>query len=233
MSDVTMYAQLFAGTATPDSWMQHARGVTKLIQARGPTAHIEAWDGAMLLSFRPIIVCYTPSHIFSPHRRLIALQIMNALFSGEDCFLAKEQWQTVMRHNPVMPTRTISGTIMDPENLDAGDRYFQLLALLPALLRRGYALRAANIRGEHVDPRRVIRLADAAQQVHVKFSEWHPQLLRMEPFPKEVASQDPISIFPFVFRYQRSPWLGSLHSKSYLDPSFSHLFYPLNICSCR
>ena len=37
--------------------MEHTKGIGTLIQQRGPEAHAEGWDAAMLLSFRGIIVC--------------------------------------------------------------------------------------------------------------------------------------------------------------------------------
>ena len=36
--------------------MSHARGVTWLMQQRGPDAYMEDWDKAMLFSFRSMIV---------------------------------------------------------------------------------------------------------------------------------------------------------------------------------
>lgn len=50
--------QLFAGTSSPDTWLQHAKGIGVLMEQRGPAAHAEGWDAAMLLSFRGILVCF-------------------------------------------------------------------------------------------------------------------------------------------------------------------------------
>ncbi|KAK9779624.1 hypothetical protein SCAR479_03690 [Seiridium cardinale] len=188
---ILCFYELFAGTTTPDSWMQHAKGVTRLIQLRGSAAYVEEWEHSMLLSFRPII-------------------IMNALFSGEDCFLADEPWQSVMRHKPGVPTNTIVGKIISPDGLDVGDRYFQLLARLPGILRHGYALREANARQEPIDIQKALLLAESTQQVHTGFLEWYPRLLSIEPEPTEIPSKDPASIFPHVLHYG-SPWMGALY----------------------
>ena len=53
--------QLFAGTAS-DSWLQHARGIGTLMEKRGPAAHINGWDAAMVLSFRGILVSVSSKH---------------------------------------------------------------------------------------------------------------------------------------------------------------------------
>ncbi|KAK9417995.1 hypothetical protein SUNI508_08424 [Seiridium unicorne] len=66
---VLCFYELFAGTTTPDSWMQHAKGVMKLIQLRGPAAYVEEWDHSMLLSFRPIIII-SPDRLDVDHRYL-------------------------------------------------------------------------------------------------------------------------------------------------------------------
>lgn len=48
--------QSFAGTTSPDSWMRHASGVGKLMQARGAEAHNNEWDTSMVLAFRGLMV---------------------------------------------------------------------------------------------------------------------------------------------------------------------------------
>lgn len=48
--------QLFAGTSSSDSWLQHARGIGILMEQRGAKAHKDGWDAAMLLSFRGVLV---------------------------------------------------------------------------------------------------------------------------------------------------------------------------------
>lgn len=59
-------SQLFAGTDAPDSWFRHARGIGILIEQRGPEAHAEGWDAAMLLSFRGILVTITGNNGLKP-----------------------------------------------------------------------------------------------------------------------------------------------------------------------
>ncbi|KAJ2971414.1 hypothetical protein NQ176_g7697 [Zarea fungicola] len=48
--------ELFAGTESGDSWLQHARGIGILMEQRGAKAHRDGWDAAMLLSMRGVLV---------------------------------------------------------------------------------------------------------------------------------------------------------------------------------
>lgn len=57
-----MVRQLFAGTSSPDTWLQHCKGIGSLMKHRGPAAHANGWEAAMLLYFRGILVCLTFSH---------------------------------------------------------------------------------------------------------------------------------------------------------------------------
>lgn len=49
-------SQLFAGTTNALSWMMHAEGISKLIQARGPGSIKTPFEKALLRSARPILV---------------------------------------------------------------------------------------------------------------------------------------------------------------------------------
>lgn len=135
---------------------------------------------------------------------------MNALSSGQDCFFAEEPWQSVIVHNTGTPTRTVPDTVTNSDNVEIGDHYFLLMVSLPCILRQGYALSEANVRGEPIDIPRALALAESAQQLHAKFLDWYPRLLTIAPAPKEIASEDPASNFPLVFQYD-SPWMGSLY----------------------
>lgn len=162
---------------------------------------------------------------------------MNALFSGQDCFLAKEPWQAVIVHDRNIPTRTSAGEIMNPGNLEVGDRYFQLLAMVPGILRQGYALREANNRGEPIDIAQAVLLAETAQRVHAGFLEWHPRLLTIAPTPREILSEDSASIFPLVLKHD-SVWMGALHmgywaSMLILQETLVQCRFPVDYADCN
>ncbi len=63
--EILTLVQLFAGTGSSESWLQHARGVGVLMEQRGPNAHRAEWDAAMLLSFRGILVSCSPVELMS------------------------------------------------------------------------------------------------------------------------------------------------------------------------
>jgi hypothetical protein len=133
-------------------------------------------------------------------------QVMNSLFSGEDCFLAEPAWQSVTQDY-----RTSRNNI-DDNALGVGTliHYFQLLSRLPSVFHRAYDLREANRRGAQVDKAKVFLLQEAAEQLHTDFMAWYPTLLPTHPAPKEVPTKDPLSIYPTVLEYT-GPWVGSVH----------------------
>lgn len=49
-------SKLFAGTTAPDTWLRHAQGIATLMEQRGPAAHAQGNDAAILFSFRGILV---------------------------------------------------------------------------------------------------------------------------------------------------------------------------------
>ncbi|KAI0128817.1 C6 zinc finger domain protein [Xylariales sp. AK1849] len=203
--------ELFAGTSTPESWMRHASGITRLMQLRGPQAYEANWEKSILLSFRPII-------------------IMNCLFAGQDCFLAEAPWQSVIQHDGA-PSSTIAGTVYQ-DSLTHVDRYFQLLAKLPSILRHAYALREANKSGDPVDVAKVLLLMQATEKVHSAFAEFYPAMLPANPTPKEVPTKDPQSMFPTVLEF-KNPWAGAIHmgywaSMLILQESLNQCYYPID-----
>jgi hypothetical protein len=60
LADMTK-TKLFAGTTSPDTWLQHAQGIATLMEQRGPAAHAQGNDAAILFSFRGILVRHTPN----------------------------------------------------------------------------------------------------------------------------------------------------------------------------
>lgn len=51
-----MIPKLFAGTTATDTWLRHAQGIATLMEQRGPAAHTQGNDAAILFSFRGILV---------------------------------------------------------------------------------------------------------------------------------------------------------------------------------
>ncbi|KAK3943018.1 hypothetical protein QBC46DRAFT_378732 [Diplogelasinospora grovesii] len=167
------------GTADPRSWMKHASGVSWLLQQRGPDAHREPWDRSMLLSFRTPI-------------------IMNSMFSGSDCFLAKRKWQLVLVDLAAEEEEEAgSSAVASANNLQpVVDQYFACLARVPGILRHGYTLREARRHGMPIDLAQVAMLVRHTEKLHQDFTAWFVRFRSRIPQPVEVPrpadSTDPL-----------------------------------------
>ncbi|KAF7556755.1 hypothetical protein G7046_g6216 [Stylonectria norvegica] len=187
------FYELFAGTSAPDTWLQHAKGIGVLMEQRGPAAHAEGWNAAMLLSFRGILIM---SDMFYPGRH--------------SCFLSRPEWKRVMRddgrhliHPPELPVQTIRVV----------DGFFDRLADISDILRRGYDLREALQTGTPVEPAGVSALAHRAADNHARFRTWYDAEFTALPavLPSEIPSSQPASsLYAVVLDYPH-PWAGSMH----------------------
>ncbi|KAK3322517.1 C6 zinc finger domain protein [Apodospora peruviana] len=192
--------ELFAGTndpsATsngntspdPSSWMTHAAGVSWLIQQRGAGVYRDsAWDKSMMLSFRTLI-------------------IMNSIFCGHDCFLAKKEWQSVLLNlSPEDRSRGVT-----TEAARVYDRYFAHLARVPAIIRVGLGLREAKRRGLAIDVGQAVALVTDTANLHADYLIWFDEYQRLVPSPVEIPSRDPESIFDTAIHFS-NVWHGSLY----------------------
>lgn len=188
--------ELFAGTKDAESWMKHAAGVSWLIQQRGPGVYTHPIDRAILLSFRPII-------------------IMNALFSGVDCFLAQKKWEKELEllseeleRDPISNARFRSN--MPKGSFRLVGRYLHYLAKIPSILRHGWALREAVTHDMPIDLASVYLLTRRTEKLHADYLAWYERILEDIDLPEEVPTQDPTSPFETVLAYP-SPWTGALH----------------------
>ncbi|KAB5558541.1 C6 zinc finger domain protein [Coniochaeta sp. 2T2.1] len=183
---ILSFFELFAGTKDAASWMKHAAGVSWLLQQRGPEAHRDDWDRSMLVSFRNII-------------------IMHALFSGQDCFLARRAWQKLLADEPVIDNRG-DGTLTELYAIT--NRYGVYLARLPAILHRGYALREARRHGLPIEPSHVTLLVRRAEKLRSEMAALFEGYTALAPAPTEVPSREPGSIYDTVLSYA-NVWHGS------------------------
>jgi hypothetical protein len=195
--------ELFAGTSNPLSWMMHAAGVSRLVQARGPSSFSTPIERASLSCFRP-------------------LMIMQSLFSGQDCFLTQPEWQHL--------SSRLSGPAVGDQDQDQDqnqdeqgarsrtplwarhqDGYFTLLARVPLVLSWGYSIREERRHGITPDPGRVKLLEEQASMLRSEYCGWHDGAISggaITP-PVEVPSRDPSSPFGTVLDFS-NPWEGSV-----------------------
>lgn len=195
--------ELFAGTTNPVSWMMHAAGVSKLVQARGPSSFSTRFERASLSCFRPLMT-------------------MQSLFSGQDCFLAQPKWQnlSIRLSEPTVDEEGNGAEealditrIPTPPWVRHQDGYFTLLAKMPLVLSWGYSIREERRHGITPDPNRVKLLAEQAGSLRSECCAWHERAISggaITP-PVEVPSADSTSPFSTVLEFS-NPWIGSVET---------------------
>ncbi|CAJ0553986.1 Ff.00g124980.m01.CDS01 [Fusarium sp. VM40] len=185
------YYELFAGTAAPDTWLQHAKGIGALIEQRGPEAHAEGWDAAMLLSCRAILIV---GDIFWPGK--------------DQLFLSRPAWKQVMSDGG---RHLIYAADAPTSHIRVGDGFLSNLAQLSPVLHSGYLLREAHKAGISVESDKVSALSHLAAVNHARWTQWYDDFTALDfPPPIEVMPTDPeTSLFQTVLVFQ-SPAAGSL-----------------------
>ena len=196
--------ELFAGTSNSLSWMMHAAGVSKLVQARGPSSFSMPFERASSSCFRPLI-------------------IIQSLFSGQDCFLTQQKWQN-------LSSRLSDAAVDDEEGHGAQkalditrvptppwvtyqDGYYVLLAKIPLVLSWGYSIREERRHGITPDPNRVKLFAEQANSLRSEYCAWHERAVSGRgggiTQPVEVPSTDSTSPFSTLLELS-NPWQGSV-----------------------
>ncbi|TQV99940.1 hypothetical protein V2A60_005359 [Cordyceps javanica] len=181
--------ELFAGTSSSDSWLQHARGIGILMEQRGAKAHEEGWDAAMLLSFRGILIM---SDLFFPR--------------ADKCFLTRPEWRKVMRDRG---RHLLQAPEFNDEAIEAVDEFNNRLAEIPAVVKVGYPVMEAAKRGLPIDPAAAATTCRRAAACHARMSEFWHTYKHLFPAPVEAPSRDPRSLWPVVLRYERR-WAATL-----------------------
>lgn len=128
---------------------------------------------------------------------------MNSMFSFQDCFLARNKWQKVLR-----PENT-SGTVRT-ENEILHDEYLLVLAKVPGILRYGVGLREAKRHNMPIDATQVALLSQQAETLRTRFVSWFERYAKLQPGPTEVPSLDPRSIYETVLSYSNA-WVGGIY----------------------
>ncbi|RFU81340.1 zn2-c6 fungal-type dna-binding domain-containing [Trichoderma arundinaceum] len=184
------FFELFAGTTSPDTWLQHAQGIATLMEQRGPAAHAQGNDAAILFSFRGVLIM---SSLFFP--------------TSDKCFLARPEWRRVLCDASTM-------SIFSPQaplsSMQVVNSFFLCLADMPEVMWWGYPIREALLAGRRVNPRRIKQLAELTAANHGRFTEWYGNFQKLGIELKEVPSQDPNSPYQLVLEHPVG-WLGSMH----------------------
>lgn len=165
--------KLFTNVHDADAWMKHAKGLSQLVELRGAARCTTEFDHVLLKAARGLIVMYS-------------------LFSGQRCFLALEEWHTVMKQHPN------SGLGADLANLV--EQFFAYFTSAPGLVHQLYDLRDADF----TKPDTVARASDLLFQALVmqnKLSEWLANLSAVTPLPGETRSASGDLYYPTVLEY--------------------------------
>lgn len=217
-----MAPQLFAGTTNPLSWMHHASGIAKLVQARGHGSFETPIEKALLRSARPLLVgSIFPVLILALRFQgyvdaMYVGQITKCIFTGEDCFLNRTKWRKVSSNltgeetgagdfGSLVPTRM--STYRWNEYHDA---YFVMLARVPGVVAAGYNMRDWRNSGIQPSPAQASQLEEEASALRTEFLAWYENAVKdgAMAFPVEGPSKDPTSPFTTVLQFA-NPWIGS------------------------
>ncbi|KAM6488046.1 hypothetical protein HDV62DRAFT_11105 [Trichoderma sp. SZMC 28011] len=184
------FFELFAGTTSAETWLQHAQGIATLMEQRGPAAHAQGNDAAILFSFRGILIM---SSLFFP--------------TSDKCFLAQPEWRKVIYNGQ-------GQSIYTPENpgfsMQVVNSFFVCLADMPEVMWWGYPVRQALLAGTRVSPKRLRHVAELAAANHERFAAWYEDFKKLGVELKEVPSKDPSSPYQVVLEHPVG-WLGSMH----------------------
>ncbi|RKL15574.1 hypothetical protein BFJ68_g5781 [Fusarium oxysporum] len=154
------------------------------MEQRGPAAHAEGWDAAMLLSCRGIL---TISDMFYPGK--------------DQLFLSRPAWRHVTSDGG---RRLIYAPDAPIEHIRVGDGFLANLAQLTPILHGAYLLREANKAGIFVEPDKISALAHLATVEHARLARWFDDFDALEfPRPVEVMPTDPAnSLFETVLEHK-------------------------------
>ncbi|KAJ3495361.1 hypothetical protein NLG97_g3456 [Lecanicillium saksenae] len=186
--------ELFAGTNSSDSWLQHARGIGILMEQRGAKAHREGWDAAMLLSFRGVLIM---SDLFFPR--------------GDECFLTRPEWREVMRDRG---RHLLQAPDFSDEAIEAVDEFNNRLAEIPAVVKVGFPVMEAAKQGLPIDLDAAAKTCRLAAACHIRMTEFWSTYGHLFPEPFESPSLDPLSLYPVVLRYEKR-WASTLQMGYY------------------
>ncbi|KAJ5093157.1 hypothetical protein N7456_009018 [Penicillium angulare] len=166
--------ELFTDTETPDSWMKHAKGLGQLIKVRGPDRYRSQLEISLLKSARGLIV-------------------MHAMFAGEDCFLASQEWHDMMREQRI--------TTMSHEYHDSIEQFFAYFTHSPRIVHNLFRLREKD----HTMPETLKEISEALTQVldmQSKMTVWYEYWSQISSPPIEIPSFTGDTLFPMILTYK-------------------------------
>lgn len=119
-------------------------------------------------------------------------QVMHSMFSGEECFLASEEWHQMMQHQytPDMP----------PDLHDSVEQLFAYFTYAPSLVHKFYGLKGADLSTPELQQTISAALAQALYMQN-KLAVWYEKFTRIAPPPTEALSQTDDILYPVILTY--------------------------------
>ncbi|KAL3490436.1 hypothetical protein BJX62DRAFT_225863 [Aspergillus germanicus] len=170
---ILCFYELFADTDRGDVWMSHARALSQLTEARGPSRYQTELDNILLKASRGLIVMYS-------------------LFGGTECIFASDEWHSVMKQqgNP--------GLSFELGNLV--EEFFTYFTLSPSLVHKLYSLKEADFTNP-ATLAKLAELLKEALEFREKLVLWYDKFCHATPAPYEVLSFTGDTVYPIVLWY--------------------------------
>ncbi|KAJ5406676.1 hypothetical protein N7465_007960 [Penicillium sp. CMV-2018d] len=165
--------ELFTDTENPESWMKHAKGLSQLVRIRGPERYNTELDITLLKAARGLIV-------------------MHSMFSGEECFLASDEWHDKMRQQYTSD--------LPPEVHNSIELFFAYFTYAPSLVHKLYGLR--NVVATSAEALQTIsEIRSKALEMQINLAIWYEQFSQIVPPPTETISSTGDELYPINLTY--------------------------------
>ncbi|OGE58167.1 hypothetical protein PENARI_c001G00647 [Penicillium arizonense] len=165
--------ELFTDTDDPESWMKHAKGLSQLVQIRGPDRYSNALDISLLKASRGLIV-------------------MHSMFSGEECFLVSDEWHEKMRQQFT--------TDLPPDLHHCIEVFFAYFTHAPSLVHKLYGLRHMDV-ASAAALQTITELLSKALEMQANLAIWYEQFSQIAPPPFETLSPTGDELYPVILTY--------------------------------
>ncbi|KAL5356735.1 hypothetical protein BJX96DRAFT_171883 [Aspergillus floccosus] len=165
--------ELFANSQDSITWMKHAKGLGQLVRFRGPGRYRGEFECNLLKAARGLIV-------------------MHAVFSGEECFLASDEWHAVMRQQ--------FDNIIPREIQDQVEDLFASFTAIPRLIHGMFEIRTADP-SDPLTQLKISKLVAEALAMRGDLDAWYERFTWLVPPPSEVPSSCGDPLYPTVFHF--------------------------------
>ncbi|KAJ5095852.1 hypothetical protein NUU61_005208 [Penicillium alfredii] len=165
--------ELFTDTEDPQSWMKHVKGLSQLVQIRGPGRYRSELDITLLKASRGLIV-------------------MHSMFSGEACFLASDEWHRIMQQR--------FSTSLPTESYRSIEQFFAHFTQAPSLVHKFYSLKDMEPTSPEA-LQMTSELLSKTLEVQHDLAVWYEGFSRLAPRPVEAISSTGDDLYPIVLLY--------------------------------